>query len=164
MQRTWQKKRMEVWIIALLRHIKIHIWTFFLVAFICKSIEICLEEQTSNVPRGHVLEGELEIQGMETLPGLLCVCPFPNGGIWINLMFLHLRFQNLSFKFLGKCIYLFILGHTHGIRRKFLGQEWNPRCSCDLYHSRGNAESFNPLHLGIEHMPLQRPEPLQWDS
>ena len=42
--------------------------------------------------------------------------------------------------------FFFFCGHTWSIW-KFLAQELNLSCSCDLYHSCGNTRSSNPLHL-----------------
>ena len=48
---------------------------------------------------------------------------------------------------------------------KFLGQGFNPSCSCNLCHSCGNTRSFNPLHPWvIKPVPPQQPELLQLDS
>ena len=49
-----------------------------------------------------------------------------------------LKFSQCPFLFF---IYLFLGGCTHNIG-KFLGQESNLRCSCNLCHSHGNARSF----------------------
>ena len=50
-------------------------------------------------------------------------------------------FLSLSFFF------FYFYGCTHGTW-KFLGQELNPRHSCDLRHSCSNDRSFNPLFQG----------------
>ena len=57
---------------------------------------------------------------------------------------------------------LFCCGHICSIW-KFPGQELNPSCSCDLHHSCSHTGSLTHCtRLGIEPVPLQQLELLQW--
>ena len=69
--------------------------------------------------------------------------------VWQHLLFSVLFYFLVLVKCIllggGGCLCVYFYGHIHSIW-KLLGQGLNPRHSCYLHHSCGNAGSFNPLH------------------